>query len=186
MNPFSDRLGETDSFSTQAGERYISYFGPRNHHVSIGNHTLLFVDSVSLVEEDFIRADRGYSYDHWHAVAGGPVDFVKRFASNEHANPIVLFTHIPLARPLGTDCGSLRERGTIRQGWGFGYQNTLSYEASQFLLGSVRPSLILRFVVPMFTQIQWLSGITFTAAMTTTIVNVHTLCPCHPLLAQRQ
>ncbi|OAX44112.1 Metallo-dependent phosphatase [Rhizopogon vinicolor AM-OR11-026] len=136
-------LGETASFSLQAGERYTSYFGRRNDKISVGNHTLLFVDSIALVEEDVIRADRGYSYDNWPAVTGGTVDFVKRFAAHEHANPIVLFTHIPLARPLGTDCGPLRERGTIRQGRGFGYQNTLSDEASQFLLGLLRPSLIL-------------------------------------------
>ncbi|KAG0700730.1 Metallo-dependent phosphatase-like protein [Suillus ampliporus] len=135
-------LGDAVSFSLEATTRYTSYFGPRNHKTTIGNHTVLFIDAVGLVEEDVIRADRGYSYDNWPAVAGGSIDFVKRSAANEHASPIVLFTHIPLARPLDTDCGPLRERGTIRQGYGFGYQNTLSNEASQFLLGSLRPFLI--------------------------------------------
>ncbi|KAG1735132.1 Metallo-dependent phosphatase-like protein [Suillus paluster] len=135
-------LGDAVSFSLEAATRYTSHFGPRNHKTTIGNHTILFIDAVGLLEEDVVRADRGYSYDNWPAVAGGSIDFVKRSATNEYASPIVLFTHIPLARPLDTDCGPLRERGTIRQGYGFGYQNTLSDEASQFLLGSLGPSLI--------------------------------------------
>lgn len=135
-------LGEDVSFSLEAPMRYTSHFGPWNHKTTIGNHTILFIDAVALVEEDIVRADRGFSYDNWPAVAGGSVDFVKRFAAHEHASPIVLFTHIPLARPLDADCGPLRERGTIRQGHGLGYQNTLSNEASQFLLRSLGPSLI--------------------------------------------
>ncbi|KAG1855740.1 Metallo-dependent phosphatase-like protein [Suillus subalutaceus] len=136
-------LGEEVSFSLEARTRYTSNFGPWNHKTTIGNHTVLFIDAVALVEEDVVRADRGYSYDNWPAVAGGSVDFVKRFAAHEHASPVVLFTHIPLARPLDADCGPLRERGTIRQGHGLGYQNTLSNEASQFLLRLLGPSLIL-------------------------------------------
>lgn len=136
-------LGEDASFSLEARTRYTSHFGAWNHKTTIGNHTVLFIDAVALVEEDVVRADRGYSYDNWPAVAGGSVDFVKRFAAHEHASPVVLFTHIPLARPLDADCGPLRERGTIRQGHGLGYQNTLSNEASQFLLRLLGPSLIL-------------------------------------------
>lgn len=136
-------LGEDVSFSLEARSRYSSHFGPWNHKTTIGNHTVLFIDAIALVEEDAVRADRGYSYENWPAVAGGSVDFVKRFAAHEHASPTVLFTHIPLARPLGADCGLLRERGTIRQGYGLGYQNTLSNEASQFLLRLLGPSLIL-------------------------------------------
>ncbi|KAG1809429.1 Metallo-dependent phosphatase-like protein [Suillus subaureus] len=136
-------LGEDVSFSLEARMRYTSHFGPWNHKTTIGNHTVLFIDAVALVEEDVVRADRGYSYDNWPAVAGGSVDFVKRFAAHEHASPVVLFTHIPLARPLDAGCGPLRERGTIRQGHGLGYQNTLSNEASQFLLRLLGPSLIL-------------------------------------------
>lgn len=135
-------LGEDVSFSLEAAMRYTSHFGPWNHKTTIGNHTVMFIDAVALVEEDIVRADRGYSYDNWPAVAGGSVDFVKRLAEHEQVSPVVLFTHIPLARPLDADCGPLRERGTILQGHGLGYQNTLSNEASQFLLRSLGPSLI--------------------------------------------
>jgi hypothetical protein len=63
--------------------------------------------------------------------------------------PVILFSHIPLYRPEGTDCGPLRERGTIRQGFGTGYQNTLGQDATNFLLQKLKPSLILRFVRPL-------------------------------------
>ncbi|KAG2079119.1 Metallo-dependent phosphatase [Suillus decipiens] len=135
-------LGEDVSFSLEAGMRYTSHFGPWNHKTTIGNHTILFIDAVAMVEEDMIRADRGYSYNNWPAIAGGSVEFVQQYAAREHTSPVVLFTHIPLARPLDADCGPLRERGTIRQGHGLGYQNTLSNEASQFLLRLLGPSLI--------------------------------------------
>ena len=58
--------------------------------------------------------------------------------------PIVLITHIPLARPEHSSCGPLRESGNIHQGTGLGYQNTLSPEASDFLLERLRPSAIFR------------------------------------------
>ena len=72
----------------------------------------------------------------WSAIPGGTVDFVRQFAASkwrvsswfrfgpigfyglrthdEHLEkidkPTVLFTHIPLSRPDGTDCGPLREK----------------------------------------------------------------------------
>lgn len=58
--------------------------------------------------------------------------------------PTVLLTHIPLARPDTSYCGPLRERGTIRQGAGYGYENTLSAQASQLLLESLRPAVVFR------------------------------------------
>ena len=60
--------------------------------------------------------------------------------------PTILLTHIPLARPEKTDCGPLRDKGTIRQGVGFGYQNTLTEEATKFVLEQLRPSAIFRYV----------------------------------------
>lgn len=56
----------------------------------------------------------------------------------------ILFTHVPLSRPEGASCGPLRERGTIHQGRGLGYQNLLTPQASQFLLQSIRPAIVFR------------------------------------------
>lgn len=133
-------------FSLEADQRYISHFGPRNYRRTIANHTLVFIDAPALVEEDLLRAERGHTFDSWPTISRGPVEFVKQTASVGSQGPVVLFTHIPLARRSDVSCGPLREKGTIRQGYGFGYQNTLSDGATEFLLQSLKPSLIMRFV----------------------------------------
>ncbi|KAF9232270.1 hypothetical protein BU15DRAFT_81423 [Melanogaster broomeanus] len=89
------------------------------------------------------RARRGHGYDGWSGDAHGPVEFVKQTASIGPLGPVVLFTHIPLARPLDAPCGPLREKGSIRQGYGVGYQNTLTDGATKFLLETLKPSLIM-------------------------------------------
>lgn len=106
----------------------------------------MFIDAPALIEEDLLRAEKGHTFDSWPAVPHGPVEFVKQTASTDSLGPVVLFTHIPLLRPPGASCGPLREKGTIRQGYGFGYQNTLFDGATDFLLRSLEPSLIMRFV----------------------------------------
>ncbi|KAF9230698.1 Metallo-dependent phosphatase-like protein, partial [Melanogaster broomeanus] len=87
------------TWSLEAGARYASHFGPRNYRRTIGNHTLVFIDAPGLVEEDMSRARRGHGYDGWSGDAHGPVEFVKQTASIGPLGPVVLFTHIPLARP---------------------------------------------------------------------------------------
>ncbi|KAF9222694.1 Metallo-dependent phosphatase [Gyrodon lividus] len=136
-------LGHATSFSLEADARYADHFGHRNYRRTIGNHTLIFIDAPALVEEDLLRAEHGQGYDSWPAVAHGPVEFVKQSASIGSQGPVILFTHIPLARPLDAACGPLREKGSIRQGYGLGYQNTLMDGATEFLLESVKPSLIM-------------------------------------------
>ncbi|KAJ7680466.1 Metallo-dependent phosphatase-like protein [Mycena polygramma] len=126
-------LGVSDQFSKKAGARYKSHFGPLNSRITIANHTVILLDAPSLVEQ---------SQHDGKSVSGGPIELVQSFVKSQDPNPVVLFTHIPLSRPDGSSCGPGRERGTIRRGAGFGYQNTLSKPASDFLLQSLRPSVI--------------------------------------------
>ncbi|KAJ8489043.1 hypothetical protein ONZ51_g3152 [Trametes cubensis] len=147
-------------FSEHALERYLSNFGPLNQRISIANHTVLLIDAPGLVDEDRERAAMGMSYVQWsESHPDRTIAFVRSFAEKHAAERIfyhrplsdadpsegarpILFTHVPLFRPDGTSCGPLRERGTIRQGSGLGYQNLLSPQASQFLLQSIRPAVI--------------------------------------------
>jgi ethanolamine phosphate phosphodiesterase len=62
--------------------------------------------------------------------------------------PLILFSHIPLYRPPYSDCGRLREKGSIPVARGEGYQTLLSPETSQLLLNTLRPSLIFRYFSP--------------------------------------
>lgn len=134
----------------------------------------MFIDAPALIEEDLLRAERGHTFDSWPVIAHGPVEFVKRIASTDPPGPVVLFTHIPLSRPSDASCGPLREKGTVRQGYGFGYQNTLMDGATEFLLQSLKPSLVMRFVNSPQMQRTADSAI---AAMTMTTVNMNTLLP---------
>ncbi|KAI0356201.1 Metallo-dependent phosphatase [Trametes cingulata] len=143
-------LGASSSsyrFSDHARERYLSSFGPLNQRIALANHTVLLIDAPTLVDEERERAAAGMSYAQW-AVSrpDSTIAFVNTFAKTgadlaESDRPI-LFTHVPLSRPEGSSCGPLRERGTIRQGRGLGYQNLLTPQASQFLLQSIRPSIV--------------------------------------------
>ncbi|KAH7888418.1 Metallo-dependent phosphatase-like protein [Phlebopus sp. FC_14] len=135
-------LGDTASFSLEADSRYTSHFGPRNYRTTIGNHTLVFIDAPALAEEDILRGERGHTFDSWPAVQHGPVEILKQTASSQPQGPVIVFTHIPLSRPADALCGPLREKGNIRQGFGFGYQNTLMEGATEFILESLKPSLI--------------------------------------------
>ncbi|KAI8975799.1 Metallo-dependent phosphatase-like protein [Trametes punicea] len=133
-------------FSELALERYSSHFGQLNQRISIGNHTALLIDAPGLVDEDRKRFAAGLSFAQWSEDhPDRTIAFVRSFSESakpyDGARPI-LFTHVPLFRPEGTSCGPFRERGTLRQGSGLGYQNLLSEEASRFLLQSIQPSII--------------------------------------------
>ncbi|KAJ7287786.1 Metallo-dependent phosphatase-like protein [Mycena rebaudengoi] len=145
-------LGVSTRFSTKARARYISHFGPLNGKITVANHTIIFLDAPGIVEEDSQRAARRQSYSQWKPVSGGPIAFIQSlekcclsstiYSFSDTQHPVVLFTHIPLSRPDGSSCGPNRERGTIRRGVGFGYQNTLGKTASDFLLENIRPSIV--------------------------------------------
>ena len=66
----------------------------------------------------------------------------------DKSGPVILFTHIPLHRAESKKCGPLRERGTIDRGVGHGWQKTLGKHTSSFLLESLRPVVIFRYVAP--------------------------------------
>ena len=125
------------------------------------------IDAPGLVEEDVERAHSGLSFQRWAASnRGGPIAFIEESAASQSllcviskqcivltdsagqadTMPVVLLTHIPLARPDTAPCGPLREHGTIRQGTGYGYENTLSARTSQLLLESLRPIVVFRYV----------------------------------------
>ncbi|KAF8070577.1 Metallo-dependent phosphatase-like protein [Lyophyllum atratum] len=136
------QVRESGSFSPHAHTRYLSHFGPLNRHVTIANHTFVLLDAPSLVEEDNERANHAKTYTEWIPRRNGPVELVKSIGRKQpESDPVVLLSHIPLSRDT-YNCGPLREKGTIRPGIGFGYQNTLGEEVTTFLLEELRPSVV--------------------------------------------
>ncbi|WVQ93288.1 hypothetical protein IAU59_000355 [Kwoniella sp. CBS 9459] len=135
-------LGPNRLFSPHARDRYASHFSPPNAILPIANHSLIMLDAVGLVEEDYRRYAAEMQFGEWDGVEGGVIEFVKDLGDNPPPAPRILISHIPLARPEASTCGPLRERGRILKGAGPGYQNLLGSETSRFLLEALKPSVV--------------------------------------------
>ncbi|KAI0047527.1 hypothetical protein FA95DRAFT_1559071 [Auriscalpium vulgare] len=135
-------LGIATQFANPIRQRYERHFGAVNQHASLANHTLVLLDAPGIVDEDYLRAGQGVSFEDWTPVQGGTVEFVKGLAADGQTEPVVLFSHIPLHRAESKQCGPLRERGTIHRGVGRGWQKTLGKHTSAFILENLRPTII--------------------------------------------
>ncbi|CAA7259054.1 unnamed protein product [Cyclocybe aegerita] len=135
-------LGKSSTFSPHAFSRYISHFGPTNIEISVANHTLVLFDAPGYANEDSKRHGAKKAFTTWIPIQGGSLEYMKKFARDKHKDPVILFTHIPLYRPDGKNCGPLREKGTLRPGVGHGYQNTLEKQSSLRLLEALKPVAI--------------------------------------------
>ncbi|KAI0245185.1 hypothetical protein BJV78DRAFT_606747 [Lactifluus subvellereus] len=135
-------LGVSNAFSKHVRQRYERYFGGVNQHLTMANHSLVLLDSPGIVDEDYMRAGHGTSFEEWIPLRDGPIEFVKGLAAEEQVRPAILFSHIPLHRAESKKCGPLRERGTIHRGVGHGWQKTLGKQTSSFLLESLRPVVV--------------------------------------------
>ncbi|KIY49084.1 hypothetical protein FISHEDRAFT_42017, partial [Fistulina hepatica ATCC 64428] len=116
-------------------------FGPLSQQVNVRNHTFVCLDAPGLVDEDYERAALHRPFESWIPRQGGSIEFIETEGSKfEH--PVILLSHIPLARPDTASCGPLRERGTIRRNVGYGFQSTLGKQTSTFLLSAINPDVI--------------------------------------------
>ncbi|KAF9485927.1 Metallo-dependent phosphatase [Pholiota conissans] len=135
-------LGKALQVSPHARSRYVAHFGPPNRKISIADHSLILFDAPGYADEDSQRHGQKKTPKQWIPIRGGALDFAKKYGSEEHKDPVVLFSHIPLYRTDGKSCGPFRERGSIRPGVGPGYQNILEKQSSQRLLELFKPVVI--------------------------------------------
>ncbi|KAL0956454.1 hypothetical protein HGRIS_002601 [Hohenbuehelia grisea] len=133
-------MGLSPSVSKHVRDFYQEHFGDSNQKLDIRGHSFVFLDAPSIVDEDYQRNARYVGYDSWTPLPDGPIDFVKNVRTDER--PIILFSHVPLARPDTASCGPHREKGTIRRNVGHGYQSTLGKATTHFLLQSLNPSAV--------------------------------------------
>jgi hypothetical protein len=130
--------------SWDAHQRYISHFGPLNQRVQLANHTLLFIDALGLIEEDVERTRASHSNRQWQSKPGGAIEFIEKVQPVVSKERTILFSHVPLFRSDDASCGPSREAGNIHQGGGInsGYQNILGSSLTEFILRSIRPTII--------------------------------------------
>jgi hypothetical protein len=70
-------LGPNKLFSPHARDRYAKHFSPPNAVLEIANHSLILLDAVGLVEEDYRRYAAEMQFGEWDGVKGGVIEFVK-------------------------------------------------------------------------------------------------------------
>lgn len=109
----------------KAYKRFIENFGVNNQNVKVGNTNLVLLDSIGLLAKK-----ESIQYNN-------SIEFLN---SNRTGNSI-LFTHIPLYRKEGLDCGGLRRSKSLRQGRGYQYLNLIPQELSQQILRKIKPVL---------------------------------------------
>ena len=76
-------LGPNPVFSSKAKERYAKHFYPPNSVLEIANHSLVLLDSVGLVEEDYRRYAAEMQFGEWDGVEGGVIEFIKDLSEGE-------------------------------------------------------------------------------------------------------
>lgn len=76
-------LGPWPQFSPAARDRYAKHFGTPNEVITVANHSIVLLDSVSLVEEDYRRYASEMQFGEWDGVEGGVIEFVKSIGDGE-------------------------------------------------------------------------------------------------------
>ncbi|MBW0475734.1 hypothetical protein O181_015449 [Austropuccinia psidii MF-1] len=130
----------SEANSSMARERFKKNWGSGklNGALEWGNHSVIWLDAMDLIEEDK-RAATGAAQES----EGRVTQFIKGLGGPNMLLPKVLFTHVPLWRPENTSCGSLRESSQqIHQGAGFNYQNEVPEKLTKMVLETIQPTLV--------------------------------------------
>jgi hypothetical protein len=93
-------LGVSNAFSKHVRQRYEHYFGPVNQHFMMANHSLILLDSPGIVDEDYIRAGHGTSFEEWIPLRDGAIEFVKGLAAGLYTRFLCMDVKIDRASSL--------------------------------------------------------------------------------------
>jgi ethanolamine phosphate phosphodiesterase len=77
-------VGVSNTFSKHVRQRYERHFGVVNQHLPLANHSLILLDAPGIVDEDYIRAGHGTSFEEWIPLRDGAIEFVKGLAEGSH------------------------------------------------------------------------------------------------------
>ncbi|CAN3369953.1 cell division control protein 1 [Diutina catenulata] len=124
-----------EGINVNVSRRFAQFYGEPNGWTELGNHTIIWVDTISLSHPD-------------PEVAKPASDFLDTVVQSlPHPEyPRILLTHVPLYRwPDRQTCGPLRERNhkLFPLMKGYQYQTVIEYQHSQRLLSTIGPVLVL-------------------------------------------
>lgn len=76
-------LGPNVNFSPLARNRYAQHFSAPNSILEVANHSLILLDAVGLVEEDYRRYAAEMQFGEFDGVEGGVIEFIKELGDSK-------------------------------------------------------------------------------------------------------
>lgn len=134
--PGNHDIGYGNTIVYSSLQRFTTYFGEPSSSIDIGNHTVVLLDTISMLNTDN------------ETIYSKPYTFLNELVQKEgfydnEQNPRILLTHVPLFRDPMHPCGRYREsKKPLPYVKGYQYQTMATPEVSQIILESVRPSVI--------------------------------------------
>lgn len=134
--PGNHDVGFGTGISYDVYKRFKTFFGDADTYVTLGNHTIILLDTVSLSDTDN------------DLVAKSSREFLESFQKPDHPAkkfPRIVITHVPLYRnPKDQKCGRYRESSKLFPiVKGKQYQTVIEYKYSREILDWIKPKLIL-------------------------------------------
>ncbi|CDO94043.1 unnamed protein product [Kluyveromyces dobzhanskii CBS 2104] len=130
--PGNHDIGFGNTIVETSLERFTTFFGDPSSQWTVGNHTFVLLDTISLSHRDNVN------------ISSVPRDFMQRFEMSSPKYPRVLLTHVPLYRdPAEQTCGPIRESQKLFPLIaGDQYQTVIDEDLSQEVLSAVQPKII--------------------------------------------
>lgn len=129
--PGNHDIGYGDTIVPHALNRFRAYFGETSSTVGVGNHTLVILDTISMLNT--IN----------ESIYGPPKEFMDNLAKtagDPETKPRILLSHVPLYRDKDASCGKYREaKKPLPYVKGYQYQTLVTPELSQKILSAVNP-----------------------------------------------
>ncbi|KAG0287594.1 hypothetical protein BGZ96_008488 [Linnemannia gamsii] len=123
-------VGFGDTLIRSSMVRYKRVFGSVNYEVTVGNHSLVVLDTLALSSGVPSIRDESQQF----------LDHIKQ---EQPSLPRILFTHVPLFRLDTTSCGKPREtEQVIKDRRGEQYQNMVNSSLSREILESIQPDMV--------------------------------------------
>ncbi|KAJ2608078.1 hypothetical protein H4S08_004585, partial [Coemansia sp. RSA 1365] len=127
-------IGIGNTIVPHAIERFRHYIGPLNRVLHIGSHQIILLDTLTLEHDD-------------PKVNNSTRALVEWLRDSQHHDPPqsrLLFTHVPMWRPEGTNCGPLRqgEFPYLRDRRGYQFRDQLFENTTKYLLDAIQPDAV--------------------------------------------
>ncbi|KAJ2158012.1 hypothetical protein GGF46_004091 [Coemansia sp. RSA 552] len=123
-------IGIGNAVVDKALERFHKYVGPTNQVLHIGGHTVVLLDTLTLESDD-------------PRVSNSSRQLVESLRGNNTTSRL-LFTHVPLARPDGTNCGPLRQSRShaLLNRRGYQFRDQLFRNTTSYILDAIQPAAV--------------------------------------------